>query len=432
MEYKKSSYQVCQALNDQVVLCSSSVSGLHILLSTPVYSLYEEGRLDVLHAQYPKVFKRLQEGRFVVERDVDEYSDAAGALRRIKEDTTMYQLIVNPTLDCNLSCWYCYENRVPHSSMEDGLTEAVVKNIRRHFVEHPYKLLKLSFFGGEPFLKPRVIKSIVSGADEACRANSTELLLDFTTNGTLLTESMLDFLKGYQCMFQITLDGNRQQHNKIKFTSNKQFDAFSTTVGNIRRIQDAVKDSFVAVRINFDEVTLDSFDAILEELKPLDRLRTKIILKKVWQVDEEKVCMDKVYDVMEKLFRNDFIVDYNSQVGPCFADRTNEAVINYDGNVFKCTTICSFDKESSFGSLDRSSGEIVWDSDKTSRLNSQETPEYCKTCAYFPACGGPCNMKMLTGEQSCDLVDMKVLKKHLKTQFEISYITKRIHLKYAK
>lgn len=431
MEYRKSIYQICQLLDAQVVLCSSSVSGLHILLSMPVYSLYKEGKLEVLHDQYPKVFKRLRDGRFIVERSVDEYSEAVKSLRRIKEDTTMYQLIVNPTLDCNLSCWYCYENRIPHSSMGDIVAEAVVTNIKKHFIEHPYKMLKLSFFGGEPFLRPNVVKSIVLGADEVCRLNSTDLLLDFTTNGTLLTESILDVLKNYRCVFQITLDGNREQHNKIKFTANKNFDAFSSTVKNIKRIQNIIKDSFVAVRINFDEVTLDSFDSILEELKSLDRLRTKVILKKIWQVDKEKVAMDKVYDVMDKLFQNDFLVDYDSQVGVCFADRHNEAVVNYDGDVFKCTTITSFDKKNSFGILNQSTGEIDWDSDKINRLYSQEIPEYCKTCPYFPTCGGPCSMKLFTGQHSCDLVDMNILKKHLKTQFEISYMAKQIQLKYA-
>lgn len=41
-------------------------------------------------------------------------------------------------------------------------------------------------------------------------------------------------------------------------------------------------------------------------------------------------------------------------------------------------------------------------------------------------------MKMFVKQQSCDLVDMNVLKKHLKTQFEISYMARQIQLKYTK
>lgn len=68
---------------------------------------------------------------------------------------------------------------------------------------------------------------------------------------------------------------------------------------NIRNILDHIKLSCVAVRINFDQDTLKDFDSILEELQPLDRKRTKIILKKVWQVDVDKISQALVLSTME-------------------------------------------------------------------------------------------------------------------------------------
>lgn len=100
-------------------------------------------------------------------------------------------------------------------------------------------------------------------------------------------------------LFQITLDGNREQHNKIKHPKSSTFDAFSATVNNIRNILDHIKLSYVAVRINFDQDTLKDFDSILEELQPLDRKRTKIILKKVWQVDVDNISQALVLSTME-------------------------------------------------------------------------------------------------------------------------------------
>lgn len=122
-------------------------------------------------------------------------------------------------------------------------------------------------------------------------------------------------------LFQITLDGNREQHNKIKHPKSSTFDAFSATVNNIRNILDHIKLSYVAVRINFDQDTLKDFDSILEELQPLDRKRTKIILKKVWQVDVDNISQALVLSTMEKLFKANFVVDYYGQGGVCLCDR---------------------------------------------------------------------------------------------------------------
>lgn len=81
-------------------------------------------------------------------------------------------------------------------------------------------------------------------------------------------------------MFQITLDGNKEQHNRIKKPRYGDPDSFAMTINNIHRIQETIQNSFVAVRINFDGETLNRFDEILEKLDDLDRKRTKIILKK--------------------------------------------------------------------------------------------------------------------------------------------------------
>lgn len=37
----------------------------------------------------------------------------------------LYNVVVNTTLDCNLSCWYCYENRIVGSKLSSGVIEAI-------------------------------------------------------------------------------------------------------------------------------------------------------------------------------------------------------------------------------------------------------------------------------------------------------------------
>lgn len=40
-------------------------------------------------------------------------------------DASMYQVMVNTTLDCNLNCWYCYENRIAGSFLKSEVIEAI-------------------------------------------------------------------------------------------------------------------------------------------------------------------------------------------------------------------------------------------------------------------------------------------------------------------
>lgn len=78
-------------------------------------------------------------------------------------------------------------------------------------------------------------------------------------------------------MFQITLDGDREQHNKIKFVHGRTLDTFQATCNNIHAILDTIPDSYVFVRINFDRHTLDNFDEILGQIEDLDRKRVTVM-----------------------------------------------------------------------------------------------------------------------------------------------------------
>lgn len=428
MEYKKSVYQFSQAIHPKIYLCTSFISGYHILLSKEVYALYNLSKLSLLRERFPKVFQRLLEGEFVINKSIDELNLIQEKRKKEIADTSLYHIIINPTLDCNLSCWYCYENRVPNSTMTNEIVEAIKKHIVLHYERVPYKTLKLSFFGGEPFLGFNTIKKIVSFASDYCEEKVFELLLDFTTNGTLCTKSTLEFLSSYKCLFQITLDGDKEQHNKIKHTHCKSIDTFSLTIKNIRDIQRYIKDSRVAIRINYDKDTLLSFNSILNELLTLDRKRTKVILKKIWQVDSKDISREQLDGVMQLLFENKFVVDYYSQGGICFADRKNQAVFNYDGYVFKCTTIDRFDEDNSLGVLEQTTGNILWKTEKMQYLEDF-TPQECKECVMYPTCGGPCQKRFSEDSNwSCFLKNTHFnLSEYVLTQFKTHLIKHQIY-----
>lgn len=87
----------------------------------------------------------------------------------------------------------------------------------------------------------------------------------------------------------------------------------------------------------------------------------------------------------------------------CFAERKNQVLVNYDGKVFKCTTISSFDDKHSLGTLNLNTGQISWnDADINGWFADMQT-EYCKDCKWFPVCLGICNRQLIAhkGEHIC-------------------------------
>lgn len=394
-EMKISRYVIGQELQNNAYLLTNFTNKTHIIVSEEVFSVFNDKSISELKKSFPNVFERLRNSHYILEDSVDEFEELRKRNQFDISDNQMYHLVINPTLDCNLSCWYCYEKRVPNSSISDAVVNGICKHISLKFNEEPFSFLKISFFGGEPLMKFSAIEKIAKFASSFSKCNKINLLLDFTTNGTLLTSEKISRLSNYACSFQITLDGNKEQHNKVKYTKSRSLDTFSLTINNIKEIQRVITDSFVSVRINYDEETLKDFSSVLEELSQLDRTRCKIILKKIWQVSTEKLSEELVIGIADNLRELGFVVDEYGDPGVCFADRRNQSVINYDGNIFKCTTIDKFDSENALGKLDTETGKIIWDDRKIAYLNSQDLLISCSTCVIFPTCTGPCRRRIL-------------------------------------
>ncbi len=431
--YKQSKYTISQRIGNGVILCSNFRSGKHIFLSEQIFELFNDipNKLEELIHSNPEGFNRLKEGLFLVDSNEDELSAILNNMINDLKDKTLYHVIINPTLDCNLSCWYCYENKIPHSMMSKNVENSICKHLTEYYKFSPFRFLKLSFFGGEPFLNPNTILNIISFAKEFCLKNSVELILDFTTNGTLLSNSLLNSIKDYPCFFQITLDGNKTKHNKIKYSKDIS-DAFSTTISNIYLIQKIIPKSIVSVRINFDSLTLLHFDEILSELDNLDRLRSKIILKKVWQVNSDSISKEKLLGIIYKVLEKDFFLDYYSQGGICFADRNNQITFNYDGGIYKCTTITHFNKDNSLGEIDQYTGLVSWKNEKIMSHSDFKIPDGCKLCKLFPFCGGPCRRKTLYWKpEDCFLGDLGLsMEEYALIQLKIELTKRKIYSKY--
>lgn len=55
----------------------------------------------------------------MVEDDVVEENKVIDTWKAADKNRDSYNIFINPTLDCNLHCWYCYEKHIKHSLLDE-------------------------------------------------------------------------------------------------------------------------------------------------------------------------------------------------------------------------------------------------------------------------------------------------------------------------
>lgn len=310
-----------------------------------------------------------------------------------------FRLIINPTLNCNFSCWYCYET---HSKkrMDKETVDAVIKQIELLITKKKISRLHIDWFGGEPLICfETVIKPISIAAKKLCAENNVNFMMSMTTNGFFIKEQMISFFEAHNLWgFQITLDGNKEKHNLTRFYGKDKKGSFDTVVGNICLL--AAKMA-ITLRINYTKDSLDNCEEIIDCFPEIIRHNIKIILVQVWQDrsqnnETNRTELNKQELTIYKNFREagfqvNMIRFSCGTYCSCYADSYNEAIINYDGRVFKCTT-ADFEKDKEDGIL-TIDGEIIWDEDRLAKRLSKATfdNKICMECEYLPICNGGCS-----------------------------------------
>ena len=142
-------------------------------------------------------------------------------------------LVLSLTERCNLRCTYCYY-KVSHEArslvMSDEIMEAAIRLAFERTIALRQTFLNITFFGGEPLLCMDLVhrgvefaKSLVAerfGDDFVIGARTDEksppkfrLRFAVNTNGTLLNDSIIEFMKRERFRVYLSLDGPEAHHN---------------------------------------------------------------------------------------------------------------------------------------------------------------------------------------------------------------------------
>lgn len=395
---KYSIYNYTLVHGNKYILYNVASDGILVLLPQ-VYQILTNSKdsIDDIAKIHPELYKALSEHRMIVH---DDENESQAVIERWKEeDNTPYKfsITINPTMDCNLRCWYCYEKHCIASKMNERTILSIQNLIRRKIDEGQIKVLNLSFFGGEPLLYfEETVVPILRYAKDLCESNNIELYIDFTTNGVLLTKKVITELQKYPSIkFQITLDGDETQHNDTRRT----IDGQPTYQTIIQHIKDCISIGFdVVVRMNYTQKNATTFINTIKNFRNLSTKQKKRLhfsFHKVWQEQANKQVEDTIKETKEW-----FEYEHLQVIPPpferkdrCYADKENNIAINYNGDLYKCTAL-DFSHKNREGVLNED-GTLSWNEKFHQRMSIKYGHQSCRKCLIYPLCHGGCTQNIL-------------------------------------
>ena len=134
-------------------------------------------------------------------------------------------LVLNVTNKCNLSCTYCYEygeDRVSDQKKPDGtprlpmMTEETACKSVDFLLESSEGRsgVSITFFGGETLLNFNTIRVATEHAVRRGREVGRPVSFSLTTNATLLSDEVIDFLVEHKFGINISIDGNKGDQDR--------------------------------------------------------------------------------------------------------------------------------------------------------------------------------------------------------------------------
>ena len=114
---------------------------------------------------------------------------------------------------CNLACEYCYVSKS---------TERMPLDVARRIIDFAFQNtpadddIEIGFFGGEPLLEFPLLRYITGMVRSHPSFDPCRVHLNLTTNGTLLTPEIIDFLDEHDILATISCDGPPPVHNQFR------------------------------------------------------------------------------------------------------------------------------------------------------------------------------------------------------------------------
>lgn len=128
-----SRYNFISQKDDHTYILYNYVDDSIIFLCKELLDIVDKNihHVDKLAAIHPDLYRELSNKGFIIDDNIDEKDFVMKKITDKLNASTTFKLIINPTLNCNLRCWYCYESHIADSYMNDETKNAVLKLVSK-------------------------------------------------------------------------------------------------------------------------------------------------------------------------------------------------------------------------------------------------------------------------------------------------------------
>lgn len=151
-----------------------------------------------------------------------------------KSSQKIKSLTINVTQLCNLHCVYCaaggdgtYGEPIAKISIAQTLPQVEFFLGKLEAGEQ----FRITFLGGEPLLYPEAIQIIGKYASEVAAKVGAKISFKIITNGTLISDKVLDTLADLKANFIVSIDGPPEAHDRVRPQKNGQGSAVAALEG---------------------------------------------------------------------------------------------------------------------------------------------------------------------------------------------------------
>lgn len=436
---KRSKYNIV-VRRENASLVFNAFTNMYVALSNKVCDAFKSMSLEEFKEQFNIAFDTLRASGIIIPDDKDELSIIRYKNKIAAFGSRDLRIVIYPTQDCNLKCWYCYEKHIPNTRMSSEVASRIVKFVEKSIRDNTFDELFVTFFGGEPLLNfDKIAFPLISKMKELVENAGKIFSSVFITNASLITDNIITKLKLVNPHFQITLDGDKSHHDKVRIWKKGEKPTFEHIIWVIHRLTEEIDGDnfFLTLRINYDSDTLPGIPMILDKIKDVNRKKVIVHFERIWQTEKDSTKRDKslLLSIFKQFIKEGFCIDQGSFNGypySCPADTNSSIVINYDGTIHKCNgrTLSSFTK---YGELN-DDGTIVLDETLMAKRLAVATfeNENCLKCKMLPLCMEPCSQKMLehNGKWSKEICSLGSIDTSLEDHIAIGFVVKSMIEKY--
>jgi uncharacterized protein len=172
-------------------------------------------------ADSQELIAELHQTRIIVSEDF-----VREPLQEAPADFPLQTLVLNLTNQCNLSCQYCYEFGDDKVATPEGKPKFMDYETAQASVDFLLeqsagrRTVHITFFGGETLMNFPLLKKVVTYAHDRAAGQGRSIDFSLTTNATLLTPAIIEFLSENRIGVTVSMDGPPELHDKLRVFAN--------------------------------------------------------------------------------------------------------------------------------------------------------------------------------------------------------------------